>query len=309
MQKGDQNTSFFHAACSERRRRNKIGRLKNDEGVWVENEEEKRGMIAQYFKTLFSSNRGNNSDQLLDVVERKVTEDMNELLTSAYRSEEIKEALDSIGDLKAPGPDGMPAVFYKNFWDLMGEKITSEVQEILNGGQIPQEWNETTIVLIPKVKTFELIKDLRPISVCNVLYKIVSKVLANRLKKILPEVISQSQSAFFPGRLISDNILVAYELTHYMRQKRNGETGYAALKLDMSKAYDRVEWGFLKDMMLKLGFNQEWTQLIMKCITFVTYRIRVDGELIEVIQPERGLQQGIHCPHIFSCSVLKVSQL
>lgn len=292
MQKGDQNTSFFHAACSERRRRNKIGRLKNDEGVWVENEEEKRGMIAQYFKTLFSSNRGNNSDQLLDVVERKVTEDMNELLTSAYRSEEIKEALDSIGDLKAPGPDGMPAVFYKNFWDLMGEKITSEVQEILNGGQIPQEWNETTIVLIPKVKTFELIKDLRPISVCNVLYKIVSKVLANRLKKILPEVISQSQSAFFPGRLISDNILVAYELTHYMRQKRNGETGYAALKLDMSKAYDRVEWGFLKDMMLKLGFNQEWTQLIMKCITFVTYRIRVDGELIEVIQPERGLQQG-----------------
>lgn len=251
--------------------------MKNDEGVWVENEEEKRGMIAQYFKTLFSSNRGNNSDQLLDVVERKVTEDMNELLTSAYRSEEIKEALDSIGDLKAPGPDGMPAVFYKNFWDLMGEKITSEVQEILNGGQIPQEWNETTIVLIPKVKTFELIKDLRPISVCNVLYKIVSKVLANRLKKILPEVISQSQSAFFPGRLISDNILVAYELTHYMRQKRNGETGYAALKLDMSKAYDRVEWGFLKDMMLKLGFNQEWTQLIMKCITFVTYRIRVDG--------------------------------
>lgn len=217
MQKGDRNTSFFHAACSERRRRNKIGRLKNDEGVWVENEEEKRGMIAQYFKTLFSSNRGNNSDQLLDVVERKVTEDMNELLTSAYRSEEIKEALDSIGDLKAPGPDGMPAVFYKNFWDLMGEKITSEVQEILNGGQIPQEWNETTIVLIPKVKTSELIKDLRPISLCNVLYKIVSKVLANRLKKILPEVISQSQSAFFPGRLISDNILVAYELTHYMR--------------------------------------------------------------------------------------------
>lgn len=124
---------------------------------------------------------------------------------------------------------------------MVGEKVTREVLKVLNGGQFPEGWNETTIVLIPKVRNPEKLKDLRPISLCNVLYKIVSKVLANRLKVILPEIISPAQSAFVPGILISDNILIAYELTHYMRNKRKEKGGYAAVKLDMSKAYDRME--------------------------------------------------------------------
>jgi len=111
------------------------------------------------------------------------------------------------------------------------------------------------------------------------MYKLVSKVLANRLKQVLPDVISPSQSAFVPGRLISDNILIAYEITHYMRRKKKGKTSYAAVKLDMSKAYDRVEWSFLKQMMVKLGFNQRWVELIMICVSSVTYRVRVNGDL------------------------------
>lgn len=154
---------------------------------------------------------------------------------------------------------------------------------------MPPEWNETIIVLIPKVPKPENIKDLRPISLCNVLYKIVSKVLANRLKTILPEVISPTQSAFVPGRLISDNILVAYEMTHYMRSKKRGKMGYAAIKLDMSKAYDRVEWSFLRDMMLWLGFNAEWINLVMHCVTSVSYKIKVNGDLSEVFSPGRIL--------------------
>ena len=98
------------------------------------------------------------------------------------------------------------------------------------------------------------VTDLRPISLCNVLYKIISKVLANRLKKILPIIISENQSAFVPGCLISDNILIAYELTHFLKNKIKGADGWAAIKLDMSKAYDRVEWSFLQAMMVKLGF-------------------------------------------------------
>jgi hypothetical protein len=120
----------------------------------------------------------------------------------------------------------------------------------------------------------------------------VPKVLANRLKKILPDIISLTQSAFIPGRLISDNILIAYELTHYLKNKKRGKIGYAAIKLDMSKAYDRVEWRFLKEVMARMGFNERWVELIMKCVTTVSYSVKVNGDLIDWFQLERGLRQG-----------------
>jgi hypothetical protein len=126
------------------------------------------------------------------------------------------------------------------------------------------------IVLIPKVKNPERIKDLWPISLCNLVFKIVSKVIACRLKEVLDDIISQSQSAFVTGRLINNNILLAYETTHFMHLRKGGRDGLAAVNLDMSKAFDRVEWSFLKNMMLKLGFNSHWVQLVMSCITSIT---------------------------------------
>ncbi|XP_045083333.1 uncharacterized protein [Aegilops tauschii subsp. strangulata] len=209
---------------------------------------------------------GPNFNQALQAVQPKLTPQMNDLLIKEYTVEEVKRALDDMGDLKAPGADGMPAIFYKRFWSTVGEAVTREVLHVLRGGSIPEGWNETIVVLIPKVRNPDRIKDLRPISLCNVVYKLVSKVLANRLKQILDEIISANQSAFVPGRLISDNTILAYEMTHFMRRKRRGKDVYMALKLDMSKAYDRVEWLFLEGIMKKLGFIDEFVQLIMKCV-------------------------------------------
>jgi hypothetical protein len=221
-----------------------------------------------------------------------VTREMNNILQAPYSGEEVWKALDSIGDLKAPGVDGIPAIFYKRFWGLIGERVKMEVLKVLNGGEMPGGWNDTIIVLIPKTEKPERLKDLRPISLCTVLYKLISKVIANRLKLVLPEVISPAQSAFVPGRLITDNVLLAYELTHYLKNKRREAEGAAAIKLDMSKAYDRVEWGFLHSMMIKMGFRRQWADLVMRCVSSVNYRIKVNGDYTETVTPQRGLRQG-----------------
>jgi hypothetical protein len=185
--------------------------------------------------------------ELLEAVPSVVTPEMNSFLRKPFCCDEIKLALNSMGDLKAPGPDGMPAIFYKRFWDLVGDKVQQEVLGVLNGGAIPAGWNETVIVLIPKATNPERIKDLRPISLCNLVFKIVSKVIACRFKEVLDDIISQSQSAFVAGRLITDNVLIAYETTHFMHTRKGDRDGLAAVKFDMSKAFDRVEWSFLKN--------------------------------------------------------------
>jgi hypothetical protein len=152
--------------------------------------------------------------------------------------------------------------------------------------------NATNIALIPKVKTPNSVSEFRPISLCNVLYKIVSKVLANRLKVTLPMVISPNQSAFLPGRLITDNILAAYETLHTMQTRLWSKVGFMGIKLDMSKAYDRVEWDFLEAVMVKMGFAERWISLIMACVRSVTYSIVVNGVPVGNIKPTRGLRQG-----------------
>jgi hypothetical protein len=224
--------------------RNYVKKLEDEGGGSVQGKHLK-SYIANHYQQLFLSYIGSNFrlcvEEIIDCVQGRVTREMNESLLKPFTDEEIWEALENIGDLKALGADGFPTVFYKRFWYLIGDRVKQEVGAILNGGDMPQGWNDTIIVLIPKVKNPSKLKDLRPISLCTVLYKIVLKVLANRLKVLLPEIISPSQSAFVPRRLITDNVLLAYEMTHYLKSKRKGRQGVAAIKLDMSKVYDRVE--------------------------------------------------------------------
>lgn len=142
---------------------------------------------------------------------------------------------------------------------------------------LAEEINLTTIVLIPKIKNPQDMKHFRPISLCKVIYKICSKVLANRMRVFLNDIISEEQSAFVPGRLITDNVLTAYECTHYLKTKK-WKNGACAIKLDMAKAYDRVEWPYLEGIMIKLGFHDEFVQRNMRCVPSVSFSIRVNGK-------------------------------
>lgn len=136
---------------------------------------------------------------------------------------------------KSPDSDGMPPIFYQRYWDVVGPRVVKCVLHILRIGIMPNEFNDTYIFLIPKVKCPQKITEYRPISLCNVMYKIISKVHANRLKGVLPEVISDAQSAFVLGRQITNNVLVDFEIMHYINQRRKGKKGQMVIKLDMAR--------------------------------------------------------------------------
>ncbi|CAL1384152.1 unnamed protein product [Linum trigynum] len=180
-------------------------------------------------------------EDVLAAVEPKVTPQMNQELLPPFTREEIWEALKLMVPTKAPGSDGMPALFFQKNWAVVGDTVCLELQRILITGQIPRSLNHTLLAMIPKTQKPSSPKDFRPIALCKVLYKILSKVLANRLKRILNEVITETQSAFVPGRNITDNIMVVFECFHAMKNRKQGRKGYVAAKLDIAKAYDRVE--------------------------------------------------------------------
>ncbi|XP_050125540.1 uncharacterized protein LOC126602671 [Malus sylvestris] len=177
---------------------------------------------------------------VLSVVSHKVTAEMNISLLAPFSDDEIKIALFQMHLTNAPGPDGMTLEFYQKHWPIVGHDICEGVRSLLSSRNMMRKINFTHVTLIPKKSDPTSMTQLRPISLCNVIYKICSKVLTNMLKMFLPNIISPSQSVLISGRLISDNCLVASEIAHAMKKKNSGWNGVMALKLDINRAYDRL---------------------------------------------------------------------
>uniref|UniRef100_A0A803NJ60 Reverse transcriptase domain-containing protein n=1 Tax=Cannabis sativa TaxID=3483 RepID=A0A803NJ60_CANSA len=296
MQLGDRNTKYFHSKASARRSNNKITSLKTEDGSTFTSKADMSNVIQDYFSNLFKASfiDSNTLDATLATIHVSVTMDMNATLLKPFTKEDAQLALHSMGPDKSSGIDGMSAMFYQNNWDIVGNKVTSAVLSVLNDGADPTPLNSTIITLIPKIRKAQYMKDFRPISLCSVVSKLITKILVVRFKDVLPHVISETQSTFLPNRLITDNILVAFELIHGIKLKTSGRKGVAAMKLDMSKAFDRVEWNFIKAVMERMGFADRWTLLIMTCLTTNKFTFLLNGETMGSVTPTKGLRQG--CP-------------
>ncbi|KAL9688033.1 hypothetical protein QQ045_032446 [Rhodiola kirilowii] len=268
MRQGDKNTSFFHARASQRHNKNWISKLRDRCGVIQEDQGEIMKIVTGYFEDIFrSSLNANDENHQLSCIHPIISEEMNTWMLQDVSEDEIKKIVFSLGPSKAPSIDGFPALFYHQFWDKIKGDVVKQVRKFWTDGVLDEKANRTLIVLIPKKKDTDRIEDWHPISLCNVAVKIITKIIATRLQPISSQVITTSQSAFVKGRIITDNFIVAHEIANFLRTRTAHSDFYASIKLDISKAYDCVEWLFLEKLLLRLGFARLWVGKVMCCVS------------------------------------------
>ena len=225
-------------------------------------------------------------------------EDSGQLI-SKINTLEVKEAIWSMKPFKAPGPDGLHAGFFQMYWSIVGDTVFGEVKEIFANFAMPPHLNETLITLIPKCPGAYSIGLFRPISLCNTIYKVVTKMIVKRLRPLLPSLISPLQTAFVLSRLGVDNMIIAQEIIHTMSLKR-GKEGCMAIKIDLEKAYDRLEWHFIRDILLLYKFPHQLVKLIMSCVSSSSIFVLFNGGKLDPFLPSRGIRQGnLMSPYLF----------
>ena len=215
LDKGDANTTFYHRQVRTRLYQNQVIFLQDDYGNVVNSKEDIMNLVVSYYENLFggvSPSTDSSLEDLSQLISYRCSPSVKESLEAPFTSLDIQSAFFSLPRNKAPGPDGYPAEFFTHHWKAVGPDLIMAIQEFFSPGKMLQQWNATILTLIPKKKNAVLVSDFRPISCCNTVYKVISKLLANRLKQILPSVISNTQSAFIPGRLLVENVLMGTEL-------------------------------------------------------------------------------------------------
>lgn len=246
----DRNTKYFHLMASVRRGKKIMGRLKMGNRI-IKDPKSIKKIIIKYFKDLYVA--GDEVDVRYDGNRfSKLLQNQKEELELIPSREEIKRAVWSYESSKAPGNDGFNLGFVKKMWNVVGEEFITMVLEFFERGTLPKAVNTTWGTLIPKVEGATDLKDFRPISMVGCIYKIIAKIMATRLKRVMPFLVGETQSAFIMGRQILDGALIANEVVQWAKKNKKE---VALMKLDFHKAYDTVKWSFIDQLLEIMGFG------------------------------------------------------
>jgi hypothetical protein len=292
LKAGERNTKFFHRTVIQRRHANKITHLISEEGETLHSHTDLETNLVDYFQNLLTEpiqDRQAAISKITRHVPSLVTQEQNAALLRPFTIEEVDQAMQETPKCKAPGPDGFTSDFFHYCWPM----IRTEVWEILEDsrvtGKILQAFNATFLTLVPKEGQVQHARQFRPIALCNVIYKLLTKVIARRLKLILPTIISPEQSGYVEGRQILDNIILAHEVIHSLQKTK---TPGMLLKLDLSKAFDKLSWDYIRAMLLAFGFHQTWVDWILNLTSSAFFSLLVNGVPSKPFSPSRGIRQG-----------------
>nr|KYP51174.1 LINE-1 reverse transcriptase isogeny [Cajanus cajan] len=258
------------------------------EGEWCEEPNKVKDEVKNFFSRRFSEKKWVRPS-LDGVLFQQITREDNLMLVAKFDEEEVKEAVWDCASLKSPGPDGLNFKFIKAFWEVMKKEFLVFLEEFHTTGKFSRGTNPTFIALIPKGDDPRGLGDYRPISLVSCIYKIVSKVLARRLKKVLDKVIDQRQSAFLGGRQLLHSVMIANEVVEEAKRMKKK---CIVFKVDYEKAYDSANWEFLFYMLRRLGFCDTWVKWIKGCMTSASVSVLVNGSPTSEFGMERGLGQG-----------------
>lgn len=252
LQKGDQNTNFFHLSTIIRFKNNGIHTIEDDRGgSIIQDHNQIRGHFVDHYKKLWEVDPSSNIP-LSDWPELpRISNEWHNSLITPISETEVRTCLFSMAQGKAPGPDGYTSEFYKNYWIVVAPLVMQAIHSFFNLGLMRQGWGSTSLVFIPKKPQPIKMNEFRPIALCNVLYKLLAKLLANKLRPTLTEIIDPSQSAFLPKKSIQDNILVAQELAHSINF---GRKKHMLLKVDMDKAFDKISCTAIENALTLMNY-------------------------------------------------------